>query len=399
MFKKTLLSLVTFLSLSMSAAYTPPVTVNPNLGPNITRTYTTAELTNQYGILQIGKDELWMLNFPDTVTDVLTTREGVVDTKMMGSTVAIAAILNSGQLPVAVKLANGLSQYFLITLSPSKGGGIKNVVVSDANAAPPAPVSAVTTQNSAAAGGARYTLQAPPVQRAPVASVRNQTQVGVPSVMPAATYGAVPQQQTYQQAPVYQQQPTQTYQVPAQPAPAYQQPAAYQQPVAPQAAPLPGGMPSNFPQQAVSTAPGWVSQGAQAPAPAPVTPPLQAQFAVQLDGQTLILYYRLSNPGTTTYTLDDQQIHVTTGGTLLPIYGRGPLTLNGGGSLYGTITMPAGNLTTAMQLAVEWNATAQNTGNITTLRSFVTVQQASMPNWHRLPIANVIPQRPVLAYR
>jgi hypothetical protein len=392
MFKKTLLSLVTFLSLSMSAAYTPPVTVNPNLGPNITRTYTTAELTNQYGILQIGKDELWMLNFPDTVTDVLTTREGVVDTKMMGSTVAIAAILNSGQLPVAVKLANGLSQYFLITLSPSKGGGIKNVVVSDANVVTPTPVSAVTPQNSAAAGGARYTLQAPPVQRpAPVASARNQAQVGVPSAVPAATYGAVPAQ-TYQQAPVYQQpaQPTQAYQ---------QQAAAYQQPAALQAAPLPGGTPSNFPQQAAQTTPGWVSQGTQAAAPTPVTPPLQAQFAVQLDGQTLVLYYRLSNPGTTTYTLDDQQIHVMSGGAPLPINGRGPLTLNGGGSLYGTVTMSAGNLTTAMQLAVEWTATAQNTGNVTTLRSFVTVQQASMPNWHRLPIANVIPQRPVLAYR
>jgi hypothetical protein len=394
MFKKTLLSLVTFLSLSMSAAYTPPVPVNPNLGPNITRTYTTAELTNQYGILQIGKDELWMLNFPDTVTDVLTTREGVVDTKMMGSTVAIAAILNSGQLPVAVKLANGLSQYFLITLSPSKGGGIKNVVVTDANVVVPTPVSTVTPQNSSAAGGARYTLQAPAAQRpAPVASVRNQTQVGVPSVVPAATYGAVPPQ-TYQQ-------PQQAYQ---QPAPAYQQPQAYQQqayqqPVAPQAAPLPGGVPSNFPQQAAQTAPGWVSQGTQAAAPAPVTPPLQAQFAVQLDGQTLVLYYRLSNPGTTTYTLDDQQIHVSLNGTLLPISGRGPLTLNGGGSLYGTITMPAGNLTTTMQLAVEWNATAQNTGNITTLRSFVTVQQASMPNWHRMPVASVIPQRPALAYR
>lgn len=387
--RNRLLTILAALALAASHGTTSAAS-NPNLGPNITRTYTTAELSSAYGILQIGKDELWMLNFPDTVTDVLTTREGVLDTKMMGSTVALAAILPSGSLPVAIKLANGLTQYFLVTLSASHGGGVRNIVVRDATGAEPSPPpgpATVTPQSTSASGGARYSVQpAAPRPAQPQVSPANRRQLTEP---PSAAQTAAPvtsrpnpaspatrspyTQPTYSQSPYTRSQPA----VSALPG-ATSSAAAYSQPQ------IAG------PQMQASA--GWATQTQATQTPAANSSaqvPLQAQFALQLDGPTLVLYYRLNNPGFSPYTLNDAQIRVSSAGQLLPVSGRGPLTLAGGASTYGTVTLPAGGLQVASGLAVEWNAQDQATGAVTVLRSFVNVQQASMPNWKRIALAGV----------
>ncbi|GGR09784.1 hypothetical protein [Deinococcus ruber] len=322
---RSLTLILSLLTLTLPGALATSPTQNPNLGPNITRMYTTAQLSTQEGLLQIGKDELWMLNFPDTVTDVLTTRDGVLDTKMMGNTVAVAAILNSGTLPMAIKLANGMTQYFLITLSASRGGGIKNIVVTDPSA--DSNNAAISSASASSDGGSDARATTPtrpaaqtPASKPPTSTPRPQT----PAVTPSAPAWPVPAAQTTQ--------------MPAIPA-------------------------VTSPQPVISAT--------------NVQLPLQAQFALQQDGQTLVLYYRLNNPSTGTYLLNDQQLHVSVSGQLLAVNGRGALSLPAGGSTYGTVSLSAAGITPGTPLAVEWSALQQATGTVTVLRSFVNVPMAT----------------------
>lgn len=326
-FKRLLPLTLSLLAFSLPLAQAAAPNQSATLGPNITRTYTTAQLSTQAGLLQIGKDELWMLNFPDTVTDVLTTRDGVLDTKMMGNTVALAAILNSGQLPLAIKLANGVTQYFLVTLSASRGGAIKNIVVTDASATEAAaPVSTVTPQPTTADANTRSYVQ-PGVVTAPTTS--RPSQAGL-----SAKSAAVP-------------------------------PAAV----------LPITPPATAPQSALQAPPMTATPVAQTSVPG-LQLPLQAQFAVQQDGTALVLYYRLNNPSGGAYLLNDQQLHVSSGSQLLSTNGRGPLTLAPGANTYGTVMLSAAGVTPGTPLAVEWSAVQQSTGIVTVLRSFVEFPQA-----------------------
>ena len=129
--KKFLLT-AALLGLSLASAQSPDVPAanasNPYLGGNITREYRASDLKNSYGILDVAVGEIWVLNLPDDVTDVVTSREGVLQFNQRGPRVVVGALASSGSYPMLVMTADSV-YFFQVRLSASRGGGVRNVVV------------------------------------------------------------------------------------------------------------------------------------------------------------------------------------------------------------------------------------------------------------------------------
>lgn len=128
--KKFLLT-AALLGLPLASAQSPDAPANasnPYLGGNITREYRALDLKNSYGILDVAVGEIWVLNLPDDVTDVVTSREGVLQFNQRGPRVVVGALASSGSYPMLVMTADSV-YFFQVRLSASRGGGVRNVVV------------------------------------------------------------------------------------------------------------------------------------------------------------------------------------------------------------------------------------------------------------------------------
>lgn len=167
-----------------SIAYASPTQgdLKPSIymGGNITRTYQADDLKRTYGILSMSVGEIWVLNLPDTVTDVITTRDGVLQFSRRGNRVVVGAIASSGTYPIVVQTDDSL-YFFQAQLSPSKGGGIHNIVV---EASPPA--NEQEPQSGAAAQPAplRTSQLRIPAQVLPISPVVSSVQAPTPQSAP-----------------------------------------------------------------------------------------------------------------------------------------------------------------------------------------------------------------------
>ncbi len=173
-------------------------TQNPYLGANVTREYRAEDLTSNYGILDISVGDIWVVTLPDDVTDVITSREGVLQFNRTGNRVIMGALASSGAYPILIVTADRM-YFFQARLTPSKGGGMRNVIVkADAvqqtdqrlNAFPQAPAAPVP---------AFTPVPAPAPAVTPVQSVKPAP---APAITPAApkpqattSRGAVPEVQ------------------------------------------------------------------------------------------------------------------------------------------------------------------------------------------------------------
>jgi hypothetical protein len=133
LFTHTLLLGLTLTASAFSVAHAVPVVPStpastPYMGGNITREYRAEDLKTSYGILDVGMGEIWVLNLPDTVVDVITSKDGVLQFKQTGSRVIVGALASSGSYPVLVMTQDSVF-FFQARLNPSRGGGVRNIVV------------------------------------------------------------------------------------------------------------------------------------------------------------------------------------------------------------------------------------------------------------------------------
>lgn len=124
---------LTLTAAAFSTAHAAPVipstpATTPYMGGNITREYRAEDLKTSYGILDVGIGEIWVLNLPDTVVDVITSKDGVLQFKQAGSRVIVGALASSGSYPVLVMTQDSVF-FFQARLNPSRGGGVRNIVV------------------------------------------------------------------------------------------------------------------------------------------------------------------------------------------------------------------------------------------------------------------------------
>ncbi|WP_189091357.1 hypothetical protein [Deinococcus ruber] len=254
------LVLATLAGSRAAAAPTQDTTPNPYIGGNITRTYSADDLKKTYGILDMAVGEIWVLNLPDTVTDVITSRDGVLQFSQRGNRVVMGAIASSGSYPVLVMTGDSV-YFFQARLSASRGGGVRNVVV-----------------------------------RGDESPNQDQQMPGFPAT-PATSEVAPPRSSS----PVVRSVPTPALAVPV---------AAIQPAQASVSTPVTVAAPMRSAPAAVVSAP--VSVPVSVPS-APVAAPSQAvdasvDFRALSNGQQTMLYYQVINHGSTPLTFDEASL-------------------------------------------------------------------------------------------
>lgn len=94
---------------------------------NLALTSQQASLTQT---LRLGPGSLATLTFPDTVTDVTVTRDGLIDRKMVGNRVLLAGLTGHGSTPLMITTESG-TYTWRVTLSNDAAGSIVSVTVRD----------------------------------------------------------------------------------------------------------------------------------------------------------------------------------------------------------------------------------------------------------------------------
>ncbi|ADY27564.1 hypothetical protein Deipr_2447 (plasmid) [Deinococcus proteolyticus MRP] len=89
-----------------------------------------------YQLLEMGSGALGVLNFPEPVTTVTTTRAGIIESQVDGSHVIIAGLSNYGETPMMVKTESGQVYTWRVTLNRNQAGRILNVTVQPAPVLP-----------------------------------------------------------------------------------------------------------------------------------------------------------------------------------------------------------------------------------------------------------------------
>jgi len=344
--KKMVLPFLLGLSIfSFSSALAQTGSDSPYLGPNITRTYYTDELENSYGILTMGRDELWTLTFPSPVVDVLYTKEGMVSAKIIGNSVMLAAIASSGKVPIGVILEGDRKQYFVAEFTASTGAGLRNIKITTRPAPSLQSNGQFTTPNVVTNISASQVV--PPPAPAP------QPQMTQPAsgLVSTRTNG------------------TSSYAIQPPGAQASTPPAGQAVPAATGYGVTPGMLQA---AQAQNTTPAPAAPGA-------ITSHLNAQFSVTFDGNMHVLYYRIQNVSSAPYALSERSLKVTSQGQPLQAQNAQDRTLMPGQWLYGTV-MLQGRTSTPL-LNIEWAGQQAQTNAVTTLRTSVNVQQAAIPSW------------------
>ncbi|WP_230288911.1 hypothetical protein [Deinococcus sp. 14RED07] len=174
-------------SLAFGLASAAPMETPQNayMGGSITREYRASDLKQAYGILDIAMGEIWVLNLPDDVVDVITSREGVLQFSQRGQRVVIGATASTGSYPILVMTADSV-YFFQARLAPSRGGGVRNIIVRADQAPEPgqqipgfptqaAPTSVLPQTSAPAPATASRAVAATPTASAPTATVHRTT--------------------------------------------------------------------------------------------------------------------------------------------------------------------------------------------------------------------------------
>ncbi|MCD0159929.1 hypothetical protein IHN63_01280 [Deinococcus sp. 6YEL10] len=174
-------------SLAFGLASAAPMEAPQNtyMGGSITREYRASDLKQAYGILDIAMGEIWVLNLPDDVVDVITSREGVLQFSQRGQRVVIGATASTGSYPILVMTADSV-YFFQARLAPSRGGGVRNIIVRADQAPEPeqqipgfptqaAPTNALPQTSVPAPATASRAVAATPTASAPTATVPRTT--------------------------------------------------------------------------------------------------------------------------------------------------------------------------------------------------------------------------------
>ncbi|MFC5849152.1 hypothetical protein [Deinococcus petrolearius] len=106
-----------------------PQATNPYLAVDSTRTYYLDDLERCPGILDLQSGDLWMLSFPEPVSDYFLTRQGIVEAKVTGQRVMLAGVGTSGSVPLMVLTDSGLAAQFNVQVKPGTGGQNKTVQI------------------------------------------------------------------------------------------------------------------------------------------------------------------------------------------------------------------------------------------------------------------------------
>ena len=120
-------------SLFVTAALLVPIFTQAQ-AQDTSMTLTTQQARNQALTLMLGPGALATLTFPENVTDVLVTRDGLVDRKFTGNMVLLAGLTSVGKTPIIITTETG-SYTWRIIMSSDQAGRIVSVNVKD----PPAP--------------------------------------------------------------------------------------------------------------------------------------------------------------------------------------------------------------------------------------------------------------------
>lgn len=174
-------------SLAFGLASAAPMETPQNtyMGGSITREYRASDLKQAYGILDIAMGEIWVLNLPDDVVDVITSREGVLQFSQRGQRVVIGATASTGSYPILVMTADSV-YFFQARLAPSRGGGVRNIIVRADQAPEPgqqipgfptqaAPTSVLPQTSAPAPATASRAVAATPTASAPTTTVHRTT--------------------------------------------------------------------------------------------------------------------------------------------------------------------------------------------------------------------------------
>ncbi|KQR25612.1 hypothetical protein [Deinococcus sp. Leaf326] len=106
-----------------------PQATNPYLAVDSTRTYYMDDLERCPGILDLQSGDLWMLSFPEPVSDYFLTRQGIVEAKVSGQRVMLAGVGTSGSVPLMVLTDSGLAAQFNVQVRAGTGGQNKTVQI------------------------------------------------------------------------------------------------------------------------------------------------------------------------------------------------------------------------------------------------------------------------------
>lgn len=310
---------------SLAAAQTTSAPTSPQgqyVGGNITREYRAADLKSSYGILDIALGEIWVLTLPDDVVDVITSREGVLQFSQRGQRVVVGALASTGSYPMLVMTADSV-YFFQVRLAPSRGGGVRNIIVRGDE--PPA----VDQQIPG--------FPTNPAQPRTVAPLPPAVPVSQTVTAPVAAPVAVPPQA-------------------AVPAPQISAPPAAQMAAA--------ARPAVTPSTPVTP----VNQGipVTAPLPSRVTPApslpaarADVDFRAVTDGKRTVVYYRVVNTGTTAVSFDERALQLQAPGQPLTFQAsRGLIVVPAGATEYGEVRLSS----VPTSLSAMWQGTATGGG-------------------------------------
>ncbi|GGB61248.1 hypothetical protein [Deinococcus soli (ex Cha et al. 2016)] len=307
-------------SLAFGLASAAPMETSQNtyMGGSITREYRASDLKQAYGILDIAMGEIWVLNLPDDVVDVITSREGVLQFSQRGQRVVIGATASTGSYPILVMTADSV-YFFQARLAPSRGGGVRNIIVrADQAPEPEQQIPGFPTQAAP--------TNALPQTSMPVATPASPTTTRTPASTPAAA--SLPAS-TARTSPATTSTPTRavTSQVTPQPA--------------------------------------------ASPVPVPVSLPARAdvEFRALTNGQQTRVYYRITNSGSVPVTFDERRL------TLNGVQGLGAtdavVRVNPGETKYGQV-----DLTTApTSINAQWQGSSVDGQAAAEVMRTVTVER------------------------
>lgn len=314
--KTRLKMLILGASLAFGLASAAPMETPQNtyMGGSITREYRASDLKQAYGILDIAMGEIWVLNLPDDVVDVITSREGVLQFSQRGQRVVIGATASTGSYPILVMTADSV-YFFQARLAPSRGGGVRNIIVRADQAPEP-----------------EQQIPGFPTQAAPTNAL---PQTSVPVAAPAS--------------------PTTTR------APAASSPISTVVRTSP--------VTTSTPTRAVTSQ--VTPQPAASPASVPVSLPARAdvEFRALTNGQQTRVYYRITNSGSVPITFDERRL------TLNGVQGLGAtdavVRVNPGETKYGQV-----DLTTApTSINAQWQGSSVDGQAAAEVMRTVTVER------------------------
>ncbi len=120
------------------------LTASPAFAVDQILTLPATQAAAQTQVLRLGPGALGTLTFPDTVTDVTVTRNGLVETRVVGNRVLIAGLTTHGTTPIIITTESGTYTWRIVMSGP-QASSIINITVTEPEQAVTAPASAPAT--------------------------------------------------------------------------------------------------------------------------------------------------------------------------------------------------------------------------------------------------------------